>query len=579
MILQALTRYYEDLSAQGEISAPGWGRAKVGFALSLSPQGEIVSLTELTQEVQAGKKTVLRPLDMEVPQSAKRSSGVMPNFLCDNAAYFFGIDFSGKPQRAKKCFLAAQQLHTRLLSGIGHPAARAVAAFFGGEWQGHPEVEQMLPRLKGGGNIVFRVDGEYVHRVPQVREAWQRHHGAEADSAPQRLCLVTGGHDSVTLLHPSVKGVRGAQSSGASLVSFNAPAYESYGKTQGENAPVGRYAAFAYGTALDLLLQDRQHVQHIGDMTIVFWGKGAKKAEQDMFAAFAFPQAGGGEQIGGTELKAAMGRLSGGRPVSWAGAEISPDTPFYVLALAPNAARISVRFFLSNTLGAFAGRILEHQNNLEIALSGRDKRQQLGFWALLQETVNQKSRDKAPSPGMAGELVRAVLAGGRYPATLLNSVMLRIGAERDITRGRAAIIKAYYIKNPHPDCPKEVLTVQLNDSPHIPYRLGRVFSVLEAIQQAANPGINATIKDKYFNSASATPATVFPTLINLAQKHLRKLDTGLRIHYEKQLGQLLAPLGEAYPQRLSLPAQGSFQLGYYHQEQKRFEKKEDEKDA
>ena len=177
---------------------------------------------------------------------------------------------------------------------------------------------------------------------------------------------------------------------------------------------------------------------------------------------------------------------------------------------------------------------------------------------------------------MAGEVLRAILNDTRYPATLLNGVVLRIRAEHTVTRGRAAIIKSYYLKNVHPDVPKEVLTVSLNpESTNTPYNLGRLFAVLEAIQSAANPGINTTIKDKFFNSASATPALVFPSLLNLAQKHLKKLDTGLRTFYEKQLTALLTKLGEAYPTRLNLPQQGSFQLGYYHQLQARYEKKEE----
>ena len=195
---------------------------------------------------------------------------------------------------------------------------------------------------------------------------------------------------------------------------------------------------------------------------------------------------------------------------------------------------------------------------------------------MLDETVNQNSRDKSPTPGMAGETLCAILSDTPYPATLLNGVSLRIRAEREITRGRAAILKAYYLKNPHPDIPKEVLTVSLNpDSTNIPYTLGRLFCVLEAIQSSANPGINATIKDKYFNSASAIPSRVFPMLINLAQKHLRKLEKGWSISYSKQLTDLTAKLGETFPDRLSLPQQGAFQLGYYHQTQARYTKKEE----
>lgn len=177
---------------------------------------------------------------------------------------------------------------------------------------------------------------------------------------------------------------------------------------------------------------------------------------------------------------------------------------------------------------------------------------------------------------LAGEVLRSVLTDTCYPAQLLNGVTLRIRAEREITRGRAAILKAYYLKNPHPDVPKEVLTVSLNpDCTDSAYVLGRLFSVLEAIQSAANPGINATIKDKYFNSASSTPSHVFPTLINLAQKHLRKLDKGLSISYGRQLTALMGKLEEAFPDRMNLPQQGAFQLGYYHQTQARYQKKEE----
>ena len=198
------------------------------------------------------------------------------------------------------------------------------------------------------------------------------------------------------------------------------------------------------------------------------------------------------------------------------------------------------------------------------------------LWAMLRETVNLNTTDKSPSPVMAGATARAIFMGTAYPASLLEATMLRIRAEREITPGRAAILKAYYLQNSNALCPKEVLTVSLNEnSTNVPYTLGRLFAVYEAVQENANPGINATIKDKYFNSASAIPATIFPILDNLCQKHLRKLDTGLRISYDRQIGKLKDVLGESYPVRLSLPEQGSFNLGYYHQKQFRYTKKEE----
>ena len=219
----------------------------------------------------------------------------------------------------------------------------------------------------------------------------------------------------------------------------------------------------------------------------------------------------------------------------------------------------------------------EHHERMTITGSRYDY---VPLWAMLRETVNLNSRDKAPSPVMAGAAARAVFGNTPYPASLLEAVMLRIRAERNVTWGRAAIIKAYYLKKPHKDCPEEVLTVSLNEASTNPaYTLGRLFSVYEAIQQAANPGINATVKDKYFNSAAATPSRIFPILGNLAQKHLRKLSAGQRIYFDNQLMALKTILGETLPDRLTLPQQASFDLGYYHQTQKRYEKKEDKRNV
>jgi CRISPR-associated protein Csd1 len=272
-------------------------------------------------------------------------------------------------------------------------------------------------------------------------------------------------------------------------------------------------------------------------------------------------------------------KLVTGNCVVFDGSRLDPNKPFYILGLSPNAARLSIRFFLRNSFGAILKNVQAHYERLEIVRPVYDKFESLPMWKLLSETVNQNARDKSPSPVLSGEVLRAILTNTAYPATLLNGVVLRIRAEHEVTRGRAAILKAYYLKNKNQDVPEEVLTVSLNpDSTNIPYTLGRMFSVLEAIQSAANPGINATIKDKYFSSASTIPATIFPTLVDLAQKHLRKLkssNTGLAIFYEKQLSELAETIGDTFPARLNLPQQGSFQLGYYHQTAARYQKKEE----
>ena len=578
MILQALTDYYRTLEEKGEISPPGWGKVKVSYALCIGADGTLEQVVSVETEQARGKKTVLAPQLMVLPVPVKRTVGIAANFLCDNAAYLLGVDNNGKPQRTLECFQACKALHEELLEGVDSPAARAVLAFFR-TWQpeqaaNHPALTVCWEELMAGGNLVFRYDNAFVHQDAPVRQAWDDHYQAVEDG-PQMVCLVTGKKGPIARLHPSIKGIINGQAMGNSLVCFNDLADESYGcvKGQGRNAPTSKYAAFAYTTALNHLLADREHVYQMGDATVVCWARSGGDVYQNIFGAAFFGQ---GPAYTLTDLQGTLNNLCNGFAVDLDEERLDPNMDFYILGLSPNAARLSVRFFFRNTFGAFLRNAQAHQQRLEIVKPAYDTFDTIPMWKLLYETVNQNSRDKTPAPNMAGEVLRAVLTDTRYPATLLNGVALRIRAEHSMTRGRAAILKAYYLKNIHPDVPKEVLTVALNpDSTNIPYNLGRLFSLLEAVQSAANPGINTTIKDKYFNSASATPAIVFPVLVNLAQKHLKKLDGGLRTHYDKQITTLLSKLGESYPPRMNLPQQGCFQLGYYHQTQSRFEKKEE----
>lgn len=579
MILQALVDHYETLAAQGKLPRPGWSDAKISFALYINEAGELEQVACVKTEQDRGKRTVLAPQAMSLPAPVKRSSGIASNFLWDNSSYLLGADDKGKPQRSLECFQACRELHQTILSHVNSPAAKALLAFFD-RWDParaaeHPALQEYWEELISNANLVFKCQGSYAQEDPLIRQAWQAYYDAEGEG-PQMVCLVTGQKGPAEAIHPSIKGVVGAQSSGAALVSFNAPAFCSYGREQNFNAPVGKYASFAYTAALNYLIADRDHVCRIGDTTVLFWAKDGQAAYQDLLFGDLF---GDTPSYTPGELAKMVEDLLQGKKVCYDEALLDPDMDFYILGIAPNAARLSMRFFLRDTFGAFLQNVREHHRRLEIVRPANDKFETIPLWKLLEATVNQNSRDKSPSPILAGETLRAILTGTRYPSTLLNGVTLRIRADHQMDRTRAAILKAYYMKlaeishHENPDIPKEVLTVSLNpESTCVPYNLGRLFSVLEAIQEKANPGINTTIKDKYFNSASATPSRVFPTLINLAQKHLRKLDKGSQIFYDKQLTELLAKINEEYPNRMNLPQQGSFQLGYYHQTQARYQK-------
>lgn len=569
MILQALTQLYEDLVQRNAIARPGWTPAKISYALCIDQAGCLKQVVPLRDEVQRGKKIVLVPKSMELPAAVSRSSGILPNFLWDNSSYFLGTDSKGKPERSRQCFEASRALHHELLDDVDAPEAKAILAFFD-SWQPQqaqeePVLQDVLEDLKKGGNLVFRIDEVFAQEIPSICSAWDRHYNSGDAGEETAQCLVTGKPDVPERTHPMLKGVVGAQSSGASLVSFNAPAFCSYGKEQSLNAPVGKHAAFAYTAALNHLLADRERVYRIGDTTVVCWAEGADPVYADVFDAWCMDGS-AAETFTEDDLHAIMDHLSKGHPCQQLPADL--DRRFYILGLSPSAARISVRFFYNSTFGDLMRHVMQHHQRLEIE---GNRYPIMPLWALLRETVNMKSTDKSPSPVLAGAVARSVFTGSPYPASLLEGVMMRIRAEREITPGRAAILKAYYLSRPNELCPEEVLTVSLNEnSTNVPYTLGRLFCVYEALQKRANPGINTTIKDKYFNSASATPAMIFPTLDNLAAKHLRKLEDGYRPWYGKEwfdrrITDLKSVLGEMNPTRLTLPEQGAFNLGYYHQ--------------
>ncbi len=614
MILQALTSLYEALAQKGEISKEGWSREKISFALSIDEEGNLLRVTPLFDTVDGPKgKTREVPQKMTVPAAVKRTSGAAANFLWDNSSYILGVslkkgedDAEREKRRNKdiKCFEACRELHHSMLDGMEYPAAKAVLNFLD-KWEPQKAEEnnlvaQYAKEILSGANMVFRFNGGYVHDDPQLASVWQKANAKQKDNIGQ--CLVTGALDEIQNTHPTIKGVQGAQSSGAALVSFNASAFCSYNKEQNQNAPVGKYAAFAYTTALNHLLADKSNVHRIGDAAVVCWAENADKQYED-FAADLFFGDGDGDQSDEqwlSALQASVELLAKGLPCREL--DLDPERKFYILGISPNAARLAVRFFYCDSFGNIVKNIKAHYDRLEIVRPSYDKFPILPLWKLLSATNrtikkkndngtnaersdsedSDKSKDKTQNSAMAGAVARAVFSGGRYPASLLECTFLRIKAERNITRERAAIIKAYYLRNPNEKCPKEVLTVSLNEnSKNIPYTLGRLFSVYEEIQKEANlrnpgnPGINTTIKDRYFGSAAAMPATVFPILSNLAQKHLRKLSDKQRIYLDKKVMTLKSVLGEQYPAHMSLPEQGSFDLGYYHQTQARYTKKED----
>lgn len=578
MILQALTRYYEVLAREEKVSRKGWCTAKVSYAVNLSKEGKIKNIFCLKEEDIRGKKKIIVPKAMQVPEMVPRSSGVSANFLCDNAKYFLGIDRemddNNKKCRALECFHAAREKHLLLLDGVKGEMAQAIRLYFE-NWKPekaaeNEEIKEIWDDLTDGGNLVFCMEMKRAQEDDDIRNMWeesQKQSGEETEG----ICLVTGEKAPIARIHKTIKGVPGAQSSGAALVSFNAQAFESYGKEQSYNAPVGKYAEFAYTTALNYLLSKREYTFLLGDTMMVFWAEKGEEIYQKTFLEFLNPV-----EDNEDKLKDIFEKLKKGKPIVVENVNLNSDETFYILGLAPNAARLSIRLFYRNSFGNILENISKHYKRMEIIRPAWETREYLGIWQMMWETVNQKSKDKKPVSNMASMVMQAIISGGRYPASLYTDTLIRIKAEQGkVSWGRAGIIKAYLIKNCNWKEGENYMG--LNEaSEETAYVLGRLFSVLECIQIEANPGIKATIRDRYFNAACATPALVFPILIKLKNSHIKKIERekeSAKRYYENLLMEIIGKLGEEYPKRLSLEEQGKFTIGYYHQMQKKYEKK------
>jgi CRISPR-associated protein Csd1 len=566
MILQALNEYYGRLrdDPQIDIPEPGFSRQAIHFCLILDIEGKLVDEPLDLRHGNTAKNLV-------VPQAAKRSSGIAANFLWDNTGYVLGADSKGRSKRTLSAFEAFKALQHEIGDEVQDEAIQAVLTFLEA-WKPQEAAHFSLWDEMCDRNIVFKLDGDlsFVHERPAVKRAWLRHSQAKA-SDTRGMCLVTGDTDApISRLHAAVKGVPGTQTSGAALISFNLPSFTSYGKSQNLNAPVGELAAFAYTTALNQLLSrnSRQKVR-VGDVTNVFWTEKPSRVEGLLAGLFdpglleAMP-----DQLQ-NDLRIFLESVNKGNfPREFD----VPHNRFYILGLSPNAARISVRFWHVSTVEEISAHIGQHYRNLAIVKNYYGDPDMPSLWQLLRETAAQRD-SRNISPVLSGQMMRALLTGTAYPQTILTAILNRIRADQQINYHRAAMLKAYLIRNHEMEATMSLDTTSTDPG----YLLGRLFAVLEKAQEEAIKGVSATIKDRFFGAASATPGRVFPILLRGAQNNIAKLrkctDTrGRAIHFDKLISQIVDGIN-AFQPTLRLEEQGMFTIGYYHQRKDLFTKK------
>jgi CRISPR-associated protein Csd1 len=601
-ILAALNRLNNRLEARGAVPAPGYSTVNVDFCIVLGADGTPEGKPEDLRSTES-KKRPGRPLSVPTPpkRSGKRPP---PSFLWDNSKYVLGVDSDAAGTGLapfEDRLEMFRDVHRTAFAGTNDPGLLALLGFFD-FWTPDKFTELGWPRDILGANIVFALSDDWwdsqdilLHTREAAKAAWRW--VSEPSGDARAMCLVTGDIAPPARLHPAIKGVWGAQSSGASLVSFNLDAFESYAKEQGANAPVSEAVAAAYGTALNHMLRGTTNRVQIGDASVVFWADTSKVGDAERLVGGLFDpltekdveaKTSPDDAQESRRLFDALTLLSQGRGLQELSLDLDPETRFFVLGLSPNAARLSVRFWYESTLRELTEAHQTHWQDLTIdppAWKSPPKHK-----ALLIQTAVLDKWENVP-PNLGGEVMRAILTGAPYPRTLLSLVIQRIRADGDIRPERVAICKAVLTRDlriagrdEHWIYKREVFVSLDRQNKDPAYRLGRLFAVLEGIQYRALGSVNASIRDRYFGAASATPAGVFPLLLRGSNHHLsvlrKKPDTKkLAGWFEGQIGEIVEELDMNLPSHLGLEAQGRFVVGYYHQRNDRPKAAEAEADT
>jgi len=588
MILQALNAYYDRISVTEPKKVPpyGWSLEKISYCIVLNADGSIFNIEDLRIHEEK-KKSV--PNSLIVPMYEGRTSGVKANYLWDNSAYTLGI--SEKPKDLDKKY----EDFWAKVNTFDNSNSKALKALqkFPAFWNDNKQNYHEKTKEALDANFVFRLldDGnKFIHECEEFKKQWAIVLSNYLSKLSDGQCLIEGEIAKIAELHSSIKGVDNAQSSGALIVSFNKDSFESYGLKKGKNASVGTNAAFKYVTALNYLLRkDNTNKQRlkIGDAVTVFWAESTDNTDAEMAESFMSEAISPPSDAQETaSLASLLQQVSQGKPLKDLRPDLDPNTKFYILGLSPNAARISIRFWYATTLNELTQRIAQHYQDVHLEPqqgNGLLDIRKLTYATAPIYTENNQQKtdfDKIP-PQLAGNLARAVFTGQLYPQSVLSQVLMRMRLDGVVSFTRVSLCKAVInreIRLKNKSTMQEILMSLDVEEKNVAYRMGRLFAVLESIQkEALGKEINATIRDRYWGAASATPALVFPMLERNMMNHLAKIRkepkaenrklTGQELAsiFDWQIGQIKEDMPTFYPKNMNLQEQGRFAIGYYHQ--------------
>ena len=559
MILQALYEYYN----RSKDHLPAFGRElkEIGFLLVIDKEGNFVRFEDCRIDKKHAKKFLVK-------KSVGRSSAPVANYLYDNSAYVFGYSDKGDADKYFKVF--KDKVSEVCKASSGNQDMMALCQFYQSDLDSllstlkkdplWPEIEKNLNKKYSVFSFRIKGDDKIIAEKEELLDLL-----TEDNDREEQICLVSGarGHAVETTTATMIPGSQAT----AKLVAFQVKSgYDSYGKEKGANAPISEKAEFAYTTALNhLLASDSRNKFLVGNRTFLFWAskddEAGRQAEESIFSMLGFsdPEDNPDRRI--EQVRKVFKSIYSGI------LKTALDDKFYILGLAPNSARIAVTYWAEIPLKDFAERINRHFEDME--MKGGTK-PYFGLHSMLS-AVTLGGKSSEATPNLPEAIVKSIFQGLPYPYTLFAGCMRRIRAEQNIYTGRAAIIKAYL--NRLNDNEQKIQPMLDKENKNQGYLCGRLFAVLDKIQEDANN--QHSIRERYMNSASATPATVFATILNLSSHHSENLNEGRKIYFEKLKQEIIDKLpAEGFPAHLDLQDQGRFFVGYYHQRQEFFRKNE-----
>ncbi|MCF7823646.1 MAG: type I-C CRISPR-associated protein Cas8c/Csd1 [Candidatus Marinimicrobia bacterium] len=553
MIFQSLTSYYD---RQQELMPPyGFSVEDIGFVVTLDKDGNMIGQPEdLRVKIKANTYDFREsqvPYTNQVNVRANAAART-PNFMVDKADYLFGMSGAARKNVHNKSFI---KLVGDVCGDSSDEGVLAVRSFLS-KWRPEESTElRDWKELSGvyGKWVAFRLQGDsiFIHERPVVKKLWREYLAKE--EFPTGVSFMDGREHPLQGQYAQFKF-----GTGASLVSFNEVAYESYNKRKGENAPISVEAEFKSSTALKHLLRSRTQRIRIGDANTVFWAEQASPMES-FFGQILNPSI--DDQAAAQDVRKFLEAVRMGSLPN--DIEKSKELKFYVLGLALNKARLALRFWHVCSVGDLMARFRDHFSNLEMEHSEKDIFFP-GIWHLLKETARET---KDISPVLGGALARSILTGANYPQNLFQGVIGRIRADHRVNYLRASILKAVLQRNHKKEVPMSLDT----ERREISYLLGRLFAVLEKAQLDALGKVNTTIKDRFFSAASATPASVFPRLLRLSQHHIEKAEYGK--NSDRRISEIMEHIN-MFPAHMGLQDQGLFAIAYYQQKNALYRKNE-----